>query len=444
MTNSDNRSSQKWYGDIPDRWASHRIKALFSLRDERNYLPLSDVNLISLYTDIGVRQHSDIEHTTGNKARNADGYKIVCQDDIIVNILLCWMGAIGRSDYHGVTSPAYDVYTPKQGVNSHYFHYLFRTPLFSQQCYKVGKGIMSMRWRTYSPQFRNIEVPLPPLAEQDRIVRFLGWKVSGINKLINIKKMEIAELRVIRQRKIDSALTHSFDECTSCSKWINRPLKYFVTSNDESLKSPIADDYEFDYIDISSVGFGFLKKHLEHYTFAEAPSRARRIVRTGDTIISTVRTYLRSMIYISEDLKDCIVSTGFSVLRPKKFVYPQVLNYALSCNCFINEVIKKSIGVSYPAINDNALLQIKISLPSSIEEQKSIVQHLEQDLSMVDKLIDVLQNEINLLHEFKTRLISDIVIGQIDVRDIEIPDYDFVDETTDVDFELEGEQEYDK
>ena len=108
-----------------------------------------------------------------------------------------------------------------------------------------------MRWRTYSPQFRNIEVPLPPLTEQDRIVRFLGWKVSGINKLINIKKMEIAESRLIRQRKIDSALTHSFDERSSCSEWINRPLKYFVTSNDESLKSPMSDDYEFDYLDIS-------------------------------------------------------------------------------------------------------------------------------------------------------------------------------------------------
>jgi type I restriction enzyme S subunit len=76
------------------------------------------------------------------------------------------MGAIGRSDYNGVTSPAYDIYTPKAGVNSKYYHYLFRTPLFSQQCYKVGKGIMSMRWRTYSPQFRNIVVPVPPLEER--------------------------------------------------------------------------------------------------------------------------------------------------------------------------------------------------------------------------------------------------------------------------------------
>lgn len=72
---------------------------------------------------------------------------------------------------------------------------------------------------------------------------------------------------------------------------------------------------------------------------------------------------------------------------------------------------------------------IKISLPSSIEAQKSIVQQLEQELANVDKFVVVLQKEIGLLHELKNRLISDVVTGQIDVRNIEVPDYDFVDET---------------
>ena len=75
-----------WVGDIPSEWKVQRIKTIFQLRDERNYLPLEEVNLISLYTDLGVVQHSDLEKTTGNKASNADGYKIVYENDIIVNI----------------------------------------------------------------------------------------------------------------------------------------------------------------------------------------------------------------------------------------------------------------------------------------------------------------------------------------------------------------------
>lgn len=90
-------SGIEWVGEIPESWQVRRIKTLFRLRDERNYLPLEEVNLISLYTDKGVVQHCDLEQTTGNKASTADGYKKVYENDIVVNIILCWMGAIGRS-----------------------------------------------------------------------------------------------------------------------------------------------------------------------------------------------------------------------------------------------------------------------------------------------------------------------------------------------------------
>lgn len=106
---NESKQNEKWYGNLPSTWSTQRIKTVFQIKDVRSYLPLEKVNLISVYSKIGVMQHSDIKHTTGNKARNADGYKVVNNGDIVVNILLCWMGAIGRSEYDGVTSPAYDV-----------------------------------------------------------------------------------------------------------------------------------------------------------------------------------------------------------------------------------------------------------------------------------------------------------------------------------------------
>lgn len=439
IMNFDNPNDKRRY---TERWPLASGKRLFKVIDERSSDGTEELLSVSHITGITPRSQKKI---TMFKSESLIGYKKCAVGDIAANTMWTWQGAIGVSKYDGVVSPAYNVYKQREEVyNSQYLDLLLREKHLIDVYHSISTGIRPSRLRLYPEPFMSIALPVPPFTEQEQIVRFLDWKVSGINKLINIKKKEIEELRLIRQKKIDLTLNHIFDKNSTCSDWVIRPLKYFVTSNDESLTNSTLDDYEFDYIDISSVGFGYLKQSLEHYTFAEAPSRARRIVKPGDTIISTVRTYLRSMTYISEDLKDCIVSTGFSVLRPKKFVYPQVLNYALSCNYFIDEVIKKSIGVSYPAINDNALLQIKISLPSSIEEQKSIVQQLEQDLSMVDKLIDVLQKEIHLLHEFKTRLISDVVTGQIDVRDIEVPDYDFVDETTDADSDSKDEQEYDE
>lgn len=200
-------SGVEWIGEIPVEWSIQRIKTIFSIRNERNFLPIEQVNLISLYTDKGVIQHCDIEKTTGNKASNADGYKKVCPNDMIVNIILCWMGAIGRSDYAGVTSPAYDVYVPSPEIECRFYHYYFRTLGFSGDCYKNGRGIMAMRWRTYSDQFRSIKVVVPPLEEQKEIVDYLDAKCAEIDKLIAKKEQLVKELESYKKSLIYEVVT---------------------------------------------------------------------------------------------------------------------------------------------------------------------------------------------------------------------------------------------
>lgn len=200
-------SGVEWIGDIPEGWKVCRIKDLFELRNERNYEELSKVNLISLYTELGVMQHSDIEETTGNKAVKAEGYKLVYKDDIVVNIILCWMGAVGKSNYNGVTSPAYDVYKPNLKASSDYYHYLFRTTQFNGECYRYGRGIMMMRWRTYSSEFRAISVPCPSLSEQQQIAEYLDKKCAEIDGLISIKQQKIEKLTEYKKSLIYEYVT---------------------------------------------------------------------------------------------------------------------------------------------------------------------------------------------------------------------------------------------
>ena len=200
-------SGVEWIGDIPEGWKVCRIKDLFELRNERNYEELSKVNLISLYTELGVMQHSDIEETTGNKAVKAEGYKLVYKDDIVVNIILCWMGAVGKSNYNGVTSPAYDVYKPNLKASSDYYHYLFRTTQFNGECYRYGRGIMMMRWRTYSSEFRAISVPCPSLSEQQQIAEYLDKKCAEIDELISIKQQKIEKLTEYKKSLIYEYVT---------------------------------------------------------------------------------------------------------------------------------------------------------------------------------------------------------------------------------------------
>ena len=200
-----------WVDEICPYWDVRQIRYLYELRKETNDKPLSEVNLISLYTDKGVIQHSDIgtENTTGNRAVSAEGYKIVYPNDIVVNIILCWMGAMGRSDYYGVTSPAYDVYKPidETKVSSRYYHYLFRTDRFAKKCYTVGRGIMMMRWRTYSSEFRSIKVPVPTKTEQEEIADFLDKRTAEIDSLISEKESLINDLEAYKKSLIYEVVT---------------------------------------------------------------------------------------------------------------------------------------------------------------------------------------------------------------------------------------------
>lgn len=201
-------SGVEWIGEIPAHWGVTRIKNMFELRNERNdEADLTKVNLISLYTDLGVVQHSDLTATTGNRAVTAEGYKIVRKNDIVVNIILCWMGAVGMSQYDGVTSPAYDIYRPLKDTNSEYYHYLFRTNRFNGECYRYGRGIMMMRWRTYSTEFRAINIPCPPAEEQKKIVAHLNEKCNKIDQLSAIKQAKIEKLEQYKRSLIYEYVT---------------------------------------------------------------------------------------------------------------------------------------------------------------------------------------------------------------------------------------------
>lgn len=199
-------TGSEWIGKIPAHWNYISINSLFDYIDERN----TDENaeLLSLYTAIGVKPRSELEEK-GNKAITVMNYKIVKENDIIVNKLLAWMGAIAYSDYNGVTSPDYDVYRAKKKSNvvKAYYNAYFRYTCFKGDCYKYGHGIMMMRWRTYPQEFLRIKVPNPPYEEQIKIAEYLDKKCNEIDLLIRNKEQIIGELEKYKKSLIYEYVT---------------------------------------------------------------------------------------------------------------------------------------------------------------------------------------------------------------------------------------------
>ena len=149
---------------------------------------------------------------TGNKNTTVENYKKIYEDDIVVNIMLCWMGAIGISKYNGVTSPAYDIYKPNlELVVPEYYHYMFRTNKFRSELFKRGKGIVLMKWRVYSDKFKNIIVPLPDIDEQKRIIGLIEEKKEIILGNISIIKRKLTTLKELKQSLISEVVTGKID-----------------------------------------------------------------------------------------------------------------------------------------------------------------------------------------------------------------------------------------
>ena len=192
------------------------------------------------------------------------------------------------------------------------------------------------------------------------------------------------------------------------SHWDSKPLKYLCTYNDEVLTEATSSDTEIQYIDIGSVSATEGISHIETMLFKDAPSRARRIVKDGDVIVSTVRTYLEAIAPIDNPPENLIVSTGFAVIRPNKNLYKGYAAYCLRAKGFIKEVVARSVGVSYPAINSSDL--VNIAVPSiAYSEQTKIANFLDHETAKIDSLIEKQQQLIELLKEKRQAVISHAV-----------------------------------
>ncbi|MTI95423.1 MAG: hypothetical protein FH749_08025 [Firmicutes bacterium] len=196
-------------------------------------------------------------------------------------------------------------------------------------------------------------------------------------------------------------------------EWEAKTLKFIADCNSRVLSERTDEGAEITYIDISSVNYGQGVCNTQEFTFANAPSRARRIVKSGDTIISTVRTYLKAIAYISDEYDSYICSTGFAVFTPKKGVNSRFLFYALNADWFVSDVERHSVGISYPAITSTALSSLKTIIPP-YNEQEKIVAYLDRRTAEIDGLLADLHAQAKMLERYKRELIADVVTSGLD------------------------------
>ena len=195
--------------------------------------------------------------------------------------------------------------------------------------------------------------------------------------------------------------------------WDVKRLKHIASLNADALPEATDPALEMTYVDIGGVDSLGRIIEQENLTFASAPTRARRLVRDGDVIVSTVRTYLRAIAPIKNPQPGMVVSTGFAVVRPDDDLTTGYAAYVLRAPYFVERVVANSKGVSFPAINESEMATYELTLPPE-PEQRAIAAFLDRETARIDVLVAKKERLIELLQEKRTALITRAVTKGLD------------------------------
>ena len=409
-----------WIGQIPEEWEVAKVNHIFEEHKQKNR-GNKEKNLLSLSYGRIIRK--SIDSSFGLLPESFDTYNIIQRGDIVLRLTDLQNDKrslrVGLARENGIITSAYLTLRLKNlESNDSYMYYLLHTYDICKVFYNFGGGVR--QGGTWSDIYK-MELLIPPCNEQQKIADYLDKKIAQLDRTKRLLEKQIQKLKDYRASLIYETVTKGLDKTVpikdSGIDWIGqvpegwgvKPLKYLASYDDETLtQSEINSNQKINYVDIGTVEFTKGINGYQELSMSDAPSRARKIAKKGDTIISTVRTYLKAIAYVNDDY---IVSTGFCVVRPKK-VNSKYLNYTIMSDSFTGPVSKYAWGVSYPAISSSQLVNIPIPFPESIEEQLSIVDYLDRKMLQINQLIDIKQEQIDNINKQRQTLIYDYVTGK--------------------------------
>lgn len=421
-------SSVFWLGMIPEHWECMKIGSLFSQRknkvSDKDYAPLS-------VTKMGILPQLE----SAAKTNDGDNRKLVCAGDFVINSRSDRKGSCGVSELDGSVSLINLVLTPRSEWNNRYAHYLLRSQPFSEEYYRYGRGIVADLWTTRFSEMKNIMLPVPPREEQDQIVRFLDWKVSEINRLINIKHQSIKTLKELMYAEIEKQLAVYPVAEKVRLKQIGSFFKGGGFSRDN-----LVDDTRCPAILYGDIytQYEYKTSRITHYVDVDAYAMSKKIAK-GDIVMAgtgeTKDEIGKPILYTGDE--KVAVGGDVIVFSPHDNVNAEYILYQLYSQASLKHRYINGKGDIIVHIYPTTLGNTTISLPS-IEDQKKAVIAINNIIDSVHETMDKLEREVAVLKEFSVRMISDVVTGKIDVRGIEVPEFEYVEEIED---NSDGEEE---
>lgn len=430
-------SGIEYVGAIPKDWTTERIKNLFSERNERvDDAEPSELLSVSEYYGVAPRNEKINADIVLVRAESLQGYKRCEKNDLVSNIMLAWKGAMGISQYRGVVSPSYCVYTSKKDICSRYYHYLLRTDAYKGLFKKYSTGIIESRLRLYTEQFFARRIIVPGLPEQQAIADYLDEVCSKIDEIIAEAKASIEEYKELKQAVIFEAVTKGLDRNVEI-KDVN--IEYLESCPMDWHILPISMLFDFfggfayksdrfcEKTNNQVVRLGNVKDDELRLNsnpvyvsdeYANASSKAT--IKVDDILFTMTGTrgkgdYFYTLIITENDLKDrnLLLNQRVGCFRKAYHtVYMPYYNYLLKSSKIRERVFLYETGTANQGnIGIENINRIRLYNPP-MEVQKNIVITLKHKCSEIDSLITEKEALIADLEAYKKSLIYELVTGK--------------------------------
>lgn len=428
-----------WLKAVPAHWEMRRNKNIFTEQKEIVGERSADYTLLSLTLNGIIPRDMD---GGGKFPESFDKYKIVKNGDMA----FCLFDidetprTVGLSGYNGMLTGAYTIMRISN-INARFIYYYYLALDNGKMLRPLYTGL---RKTININTFQSTKVPVPPRSEQDQIVRFLDWKVSSINKLINIKKKEIKAIDALKRSMVSHAITRGLTADApmkySGVKWLGDIPAHWKVTKLRQILHPVSEKNHPEFPLLSVVREqGVILRDVEdkeaNHNFIPDDLSGYKVVRKGQFAMNKMKAWQGSY----------GVSDYTGIVSPAYFIFDIVFenleyfHYAIRSKVYVNFFAQASDGIRVGQwdLQMDKMKEIPFIVPPA-DEQIAIVKYIKQALPQYDAAIEKLTEEVAVLEEYKNKVIADAVTGKIDVRSIEIPEYEFVDEDNDnVDENLE-------
>lgn len=405
-------SGIEWLGEVPKHWNLQKLRYLFNIK--KNIAGKEGYDVLSI-TQQGIKI-KDVESNEGQLALDYTKYQLVEIGDFAMNHMDLLTGYVDISQYRGVTSPDYRVFSLREESDSapKYFLYLLQLCYQYKLFYHLGQGVSGFgRWRLPKEEFNNYIFPLPLPEEQKAIVSFLEPEASIIDALIAKKQRQIELLQEKRTVLISHAVTKGLNPNVKMKDsgvewlgevpehWEIRRLKHVIKCLDGKripLNSEQRGQMQGDY---PYWGANCIVDYVNDWLFDE------ELVLLGEDGAPFFEPNKDVAFYVSGKIW---VNNHTHVLRPKGII-PKYLSYLLNVVDYRAFVF----GSTRDKLTQDDMREIPVQLVPP-QEQKAIVTYLDNETNKISILISKIEKSIEKLREYHATLISAAVTGKIDVR----------------------------